>query len=462
MKNSRRDFIQKLTATSALVAASSTFADAEQVENRIISVEKRFGSNDKVRLGLIGAGIIGHIDMDTALKVPGTELVAVCDLYDGRLIGAKEKWGNNIFTTREFRELIARKDIDAVLVCTSDHWHDHISIAAMNAGKHVYCEKPMVHKIEEGHAVIAAQKKTGKVFQVGSQTASSASIAEAKKYLKEGKIGELTFIEASNDRNSANGAWQYTVPMDASPATVDWDRYLGDAPKRAFEANRFFRWRNYKEYGTGVCGDLFVHQFTAIHTMTDSLGPNKIYAMGALNYWKDGRDAYDLVNGFMTYGKTENHPAFQFITRVNLADGAGGGSKTRFIGTEGVIEMSWNGFKLNHFKRPKAPSIGGYDSLSTFSKSEQEASMKEYNAKYTKEDKEMVRDKEISLSTPSGYDDRLDHFFNFFSAIRDGKAVFEDASFGLRAAGPALACNLSVEKNAPIIWNPVAMKVVVK
>ncbi len=461
MQNSRRKFISTLGKTSALLAASTSLATAEQTEERMILVNRHYGPNDKVRLGVIGFGIIGNIDLECALKVPGVELAGVCDLYEGRLVGARERYGNDLYTTRDFRELIARKDIDAVLVCTSDHWHDHISIAAMNAGKHVYCEKPMVHHIEEGAAVIATQKRTGRVFQVGSQTASSAVTAEIKKYYKEGIIGELAMVEIYTDRNSANGAWQYTVPTDASAATTNWDKYLGDAPKRPFDANRFFRWRNYKDYGTGSAGDLVIHQLTELHTVTDSLGPKRIFSMGEVNYWKDGRDAYDLVNSMFVYEKTAQHPSFQFLTRVNLADGAGGGSRSRYIGTEGVIEtIGGSGFKVNHFKRPIAPSIGGYDSITSFSKAEQAASLAAYNAKYSEADKKMTKYDEIIFKAPAGYDSRLDHMLNFFNGIRENKAIFEDATFGLRAAGPALACNISSESGKSVNWDPVKMKIV--
>jgi predicted dehydrogenase len=461
MNNSRRNFLQKISQTSAILAASSAFASAETVEERMIQINRTHSSNDRVRLGVIGFGIIGNIDLECALKVPGVELAGVCDLYEGRLTFAKEKYGNQLYTTRDYRELIARNDIDAVLVCTSDHWHDHISIAAMNAGKHVYCEKPMVHHIEEGHAVIATQKKTGKTFQVGSQTASSAITAELRKYFQQGIIGELAMVEIFTDRNSANGAWQYTVPTDASAVTTNWDKFLGDAPKRPFEANRFFRWRNYKEYGTGVAGDLVIHQLTELHAVTNSIGPKKIFSMGALNYWKDGRDAYDLVNSMFVYEKAKTHPAFQFITRVNLADGAGGGYRSRYIGTEGVMEVDYDGFKINHFKRPVAPSIGGYDSISSFSKAEQAASMAAFKAKYLEEDKKMKQFNEIKFRVPEDYDSRLDHMLNFFAGVREGKAIYEDATFGLRAAGPALACNISVESEKAINWDPIKMKIVV-
>ena len=459
MATTRRKFLQTLGSSgSLLLAGLPAFADTKKVKTLLSQV--KVSANDKVRIALIGSGITGHYDTDTALKVPGVELVAVCDLYQGRLDRAKEKWGKDLFVTRNYKEILARKDIDAVLVCTCDHWHDHITIDALKAGKHVYCEKPMVHHAEEGLAVVAAQKASGKVLQVGSQSASSVLFLEAQKYFKQGTIGELAYAEAYNDRNSANGAWQYTIPSDASAKTIDWDMFLGDAPKVAFDPVRFFRWRNYKAYGTGVAGDLFVHNFTGLHTVTGSLGPDTIFAAGALNYWKDGRDAYDIVTGIMRYPKTEAHNGFQFYTRVNLADGAGGGQGNRFIGTEGVIEVKSNSILIKHFKRPVAPGIGGYDSMESYPKAMQESLLAEYNAKYTAEDKKAKIGDEIIFEAPKGYDSRLDHMINFFEAVRTGKPILEDASFGLRAAGPAILCNKSVELNSAIHWDAKEMKVI--
>ncbi len=459
MATTRRKFLQTLGSSgSLLLAGLPALADPKKVQTLLSEV--KVSANDKVRIALIGSGIIGHYDTETALKVPGVELVAVCDLYQGRLDRAKEKWGKDLFVTRHYKEILSRKDIDAVLVCTCDHWHDHITIDALKAGKHVYCEKPMVHHAEEGLAVVAAQKASGKVLQVGSQYASSVLFLEAQKYFKKGVIGELAYAEAYTDRNSANGAWQYTIPSDASTKTIDWDTFLGDAPKVPFDPVRFFRWRNYKAYGTGVTGDLFVHNFTGLHTVTGSLGPDTIYAAGALNYWKDGRDAYDIVTGIMRYPKTAVHNGFQFYTRVNLADGAGGGQSNRFIGTEGVIEVKSNSILIKHFKRPVAPGIGGYDSLESFPKAMQESLLAQYNAKYTAEDKKAKIGDEILFDAPKGYDSRLDHMINFFEAVRTGKTILEDASFGLRAAGPAILCNTSIELNKAIHWDAKEMKVI--
>jgi len=457
--SSRRKFIRQLGGTAGLLSASSLSALGEDRVN-ILKADKKISSNDKIKIAGIGMGIIGHYDMDTALKVPGVELVAVCDLYDGRLQRCKEKFGNQIFTTRDYREILERKDIDAVIVSVPDFWHDHISIAALNKGKHVYCEKPMVQHVEDGAAVIKAEKESKKVFQVGSQGVSGIALAEAKKLIKSGAIGEVNMIEAINDRFSAMGAWQYSIPTDASPQTVDWDRYLGDTAKRPFDANRFFRWRNYKEYGTGVAGDLFVHLISAVHHAMDSNGPNRIFSAGQLSLWKDGRDVPDVMAAIMDYPKTANHPSFQMMLRVNFADGSGGGGRTRITGTEGVLELQGDRFTMRNAKLPKAPGFGGYDSYFTFSEAQQKEYAEWYSKKYSEEDKRAPKANEQKFAAPEGYDDRYDHFVNFFESVRTGKKVVEDATFGLRAAGPAVLANLSYEKSKIINWNPDTMKIV--
>src|SRR5665647_395289 len=208
---SRRKFIRQLGSSSLLLAAGTlkTLAADEKNEERIIAYTKRTGPNDKIRIATIGMGIMGNADTDTALKVPGVELVAACDLYSGRLTRAKEKYGKNVYTTHDYRELLNRKDIDAVIIATADLWHARIAIDAMNSGKAVYCEKPIVQKISDGLSVITAQKKTGKPMQVGSQRVSSIVYNKAKELYKSGAIGKLNCIEASFDRQDALGAWEY-------------------------------------------------------------------------------------------------------------------------------------------------------------------------------------------------------------------------------------------------------------
>ncbi len=458
--SSRRKFIQQLSSTALLFGAGSLerLQAEEKIEERIMQYNRNYMAIDKIRLAVIGTGIQGHNDLEAALKVPGVELAGACDLYIGRLERMKELYGKDLFVTRDYRELLLRKDIDAVLIATSDHYHARIATDAMKAGKHVYCEKPMVHKLNQGLGVINTWKQTKKTMQVGSQRISGLDNAKARELYRAGEIGQLNCIEASTDRQSANGAWQYTMPADGSLDTVDWDRYIAGMPKQPWDPKKFFWWRNYKDFGTGMSGDLFVHLLTGIHFITGSYGPVKIFSSGQLCYWKDGRDVPDVMTAILEYPDTKEHPAFQLTLRVNFVSGAGEKSVTRFIGSEGAIDVGWNGITLNHSIMSKAPGIGGWDALSTYPQSMQDTLKQQYNAKYSEEDKKRPVKPPIKYSPPPDFDEHVEHFANFFEGARTGKAVIEDPIFGFRAAGPCLAINESYFQKKIISWDPVNMK----
>ncbi len=458
--SSRRKFLQKI-AGSALVLAVDPLSSlaSQKAEERILLYQKKISSNDKIRLGVIGMGIMGFNDVNTALKVPGVELAAACDLYTGRLERAKEVYGNDLFTTKDYRELLNRSDIDAVIIATSDNWHARIAKDALEKGKAVYCEKPMVHRISEGLPLIAAEQKSKKTFQVGSQRVSSIVYEKARELYKAGEIGKLNMVNATYDRQSALGAWQYTMPADASPETVDWDRYIAGTPKIPFDAKKFFWWRNYRDFGTGVAGDLFVHLLSGTHVITGSKGPSTIFSSGQLSYWKDERDVPDVMTGIMQYPETEDHPAFQLTLQVNFISGTGGSESIKFIGEEGVMEVRGNSLKITHSIMPKAPGIGGWDALDTYPTAMQEQLKNQYDQKWSADDKKKMTKADIEYKSPQGYSEHLDHFTNFFEAVRSGKPVVEDASFGFRAAAPCLACNESYFQKKIIHWDPVEMKV---
>lgn len=459
-QTSRRTFIRNLGGTALVLSAGplSGFMSDPKIEEHIINYDRAFSPNDKIRIAGIGMGIMGNVDIDTALKVPGVELVAACDLYSGRLERVKEKYGKDIYTTKDYRELLNRKDIDAVVIATSDNWHSRISIDAMNAGKAVYSEKPMVHKLSQGLEVIATRDKTKKTMQVGSQRVSSIVYRKAKELYKTGAIGQLNCIEASFDRQDALGAWEYTMPTDGSPQTVDWDRYIEGMAKMPYDPKKFFWWRNYRDFGTGVAGDLFVHLLSGIHVITDSKGPEKIYASGQLTYWKDERDVPDIMVAILQYPATKEHPAFQVMLRVNFVSGNGDKGVTRFIGSEGVMEMTDNGFIVTHSIMSKAPGIGGWDAFNTYPKAMQDELMKRYNQKYTKEMQQRPVKADSKYVAPENYDEHLEHFANFFEGVRKGTPVVEDPVFGFRACAPCLACNDSYFQKKIISWDPVNMK----
>jgi len=451
--NSRRSFITKLTkgvVGASLVPAIVTAKDRKRNLQEMLRSKQKFAANDQLQIAVIGAGGMGSADTNTAITVPGIKLVAACDLYDGRLADAKKKWGNDIYTTRDYHEILNRKDIDAVIIATPDHWHKDISVAAMNSGKSVYCEKPMVHDITEGSAVVAAQNKNKVVFQVGSQGMSSLGNEKAKELLKAGAIGKLNYAEGFWARMSPQGAWQYSIPADASPATVGWDRFVENTTKRPFDATRFFRWRNYRDYGTGVSGDLFVHLFSSLHFVTGSLGPDKVMATGGLRYWKDGREVPDVMLGMFDYPETNVHPAFNLSLRVNFVDGTGGTNYLRMVGSEGSMTVEWD--KVTLYKNSEH-----IDESDPLAKTKNLSAGKEY----VYDRKSMMPPDKLVYTAEEGYKGaHFDHFYNWATAIRNKGDVAENSLFGYRAAAPALLCNDSYFNNQIMRWDPENLKVI--
>ncbi|KAA2245314.1 Gfo/Idh/MocA family oxidoreductase [Chitinophaga agrisoli] len=452
-QDSRRGFISKIAkgvVGASLFPSIITAADKKRNLESLSRSNEKYSANDQIQVALIGAGGMGTADTNTAITVPGAKLIAACDLYDGRLAGAKKKWGSDIYTTRDYREILERKDVDAVIIATPDFWHREISVAAMNKGKSVYCEKPMVHDITEGPAVVEAQQKNGKVvFQVGSQGMSSLGNEKARQLLKDGAIGKLNYAEGFWARMSPTGAWQYPIPADASPKTVDWDAYLAHAPKREFDPLRFFRWRNYRDYGTGVSGDLFVHLFSSLHFVTGSIGPNKIMATGGLRYWKDGREVPDIMLGMFDYPETAAHPAFNLSLRVNFVDGTGGTNYLRMVGSEGSMTVEWDKVTLYRNKH----EVDANDPLAQGNKTA------DASKQYVYERKDMLPPDKLEYVAEEGYKGaHFDHFYNLFNAMRTGGKVHEDALFGYRAAAPALLCNDSYFQNKIMQWDPQQLK----
>jgi predicted dehydrogenase len=466
MKNkkqtSRRNFLSKLSLGSAALSMPHLLHADRRVERKEIiqhaEAYNTYSANDRIRLAAIGFGIQGIADTTNAVRIDGVEFVAACDLYEGRLTRAKELYGNDIFTTRDYREILSKKDIDAVIIATPDHWHERIATDAMKAGKAVYLEKPMIKNINEGHNLIKVQKDTGAVLQVGSQGMSSIHSAKARALYRAGTIGDLVMVEIANDRYSSEGAWQYPIPPDASPDTLDFDTFLGSAPKVDFDPVRFFRWRNYQDYGTGVAGDLFVHSFSTLNFVIDSLGPQTAKSTGGLRYWKDGRDVPDVLVSLYDFPQSDSHPAFNAVLRINFVAGSGGGGGFKLVGTEGAMIVGWNGITITHSHLGWRPS--DY-SLKAYPNDIQKAINQTYDQQYHQQKEKMLLPEETVYEAPRDYKGaNYDHFYNFFEAMRGNKQVVEDVTYGLRAAGAALLSNISYFEDRTVHWDPVKMQLV--
>ncbi|HEU4634604.1 MAG TPA: Gfo/Idh/MocA family oxidoreductase [Edaphobacter sp.] len=442
MTLNRRTFV-KVGSMAAAATSLNVLAEPQQAP-------APKSANDTIQLALIGAGIQGQSDTRSALEVPGVKLVAAADCYDGRLAHCKELWGQDVFTTRDYREILARPDIDAVIIATPDHWHKQAAVDAMKAGKDVYLEKPMIHLYSDGPEIISTARSTNRILQVGSQRVSSVAYAKAKELLASGAIGELNMITAQWDRNSSIGAWNYSIPLDASPQTCDWPRFLGTAPKIPWNPEHFFQWRKWSDYGSGVAGDLFVHLFSGTHFITGAHGPTRAMATGGIRFWKDGRDAPDVLLALFDYPQ-----GFNLSLRVNFVNGGQESEGFLFTGSEGTMEIAGQTVTVTRVPREKEP---GY-TVSTFTNEMQKEYLEKYHQKYPTTPPQGSTYTAIEkFSAPKGYSDHVDHFRNFFSSVRTRKQPVEDATFGFRAAGAALLSNLSYNKGSVIKWDPETMK----
>ncbi|MGD0693603.1 MAG: Gfo/Idh/MocA family oxidoreductase [Terriglobia bacterium] len=446
----RRRFLK----TGSLVAGGSWLVDGARVHvlAEEAAQETPRAANDQIQLALIGAGGQGQYDTEVALEVPGVRLVAAADCYDGRLTHCRELWGDTILTTRDYHEILARSDVDAVLIATPDHWHKQAAVDAMNAGKDVYLEKPMIHVYGDGPEIIETARKTGRILQVGSQRVSSMIYRKAKQLIESGAIGQIIVINAWWDRNPNYpvGAFDFSIPPDASTETIDWPRFLGTAPKVPFNAEHFFQWRKWKAYGSGVAGDLFVHLFSGTHFITTSHGPTRAMATGGLRYWKDGRDVPDVLLGLFDYPQ-----GFNLHLRVNFVNGAPENEGFIFTGSEGTLQIGADGVSVSRAPREPAPD----HNIESWAKATQEQFLTEFKKKYPPahptSDPPLAEERYVA---PPDYNDSYDHFKNFFDAVRTRRPVVEEPVFGFRAAGAALLANVSYEQGKVVRWDPEKMK----
>jgi predicted dehydrogenase len=425
---SRRDFL----GMSATVAGASLAAKTILLTPEPLFASTAVAASDRLRLGIIGIGMQGSGLLAAAIDLPGIECVKACDLYDGRHTLAREITNKpELPVTRRYQELLADKEIDCLIAAVPDHWHKQIVVDAVNAGKDIYCEKPMSHTAAEGAEMADAQKRTGRIVQIGSQRVSSLICKKAKEIVDQGMLGDLMLVEGWLGRNDPTGAWEYPPPFDLSPANLDWDTWQGTVPKRAFSPEIFARWRCWKEYGTGVAGDLLVHLISGMMFVLGwNEAPKRAMAMGGILRFKDGRNMPDVHASLFQYGEI---PVY-----MRLSLGTEMPETYRFQGSKGILEM-------NEFGLSFTPQAGIDLSPSYYDSSFPHAMRDAYEKKWRQENTPKLGQEPmpetISFKAPD-YDDVKPHLWTFFEAVRSRKPVVEDALFGHHAA---LACHMANE-----------------
>jgi len=444
----RRDFM----LLGAGAAAAGLAAKVTVLKPKALWATRRpVPPSDVVRFASIGTGVRGCELLEASLAVPGIECVGICDLYDSRHQAGQEAVQKQVPTTRDYRQILDRKDVDAVIVAVTDHHHRKVVEDACAAGKDVYCEKPMSHTVEDGFAMIDAVHKNKRILQVGSQRVSSILYAKAKEIYDSGKLGDVDCIEAYWDRNTASGAWVYPIPPDASPQTIDWNAFLVNAPKRPFDAVRFFRWRCFEDYGEGLAGDLFVHLISGIHFITGTnMVAERAQTSGGLFRWKDGRDFPDLIETFYDY------PHFRVMVRCNLNNE--GGEFIGFYGTKGTMIIKDS--SLTYTPQDTRPQPESY-SIYGWPKRLRDEYLKQWAQEHPEpEPLHFSVDEEAeSFTVPKAYSDVSDHQANFFNAVRTRKPVVENEIFGNNAALGCHLANYSYFNKTIAVWDAAAKKI---
>ena len=427
MITTRRNFIQ---STSALAAAGAGQSSA---------------ANDRTRVAFIGVGARAQEILQAILTLPNVEVPGVVDAYDGRAQRAIERTGGRAKRYRDYREVLADKSIDAVVIATPDHWHKRMAVDSMLAGKDVYCEKPLTYRASEGPEIIRTVKETGRMLQVGSQPVSSAIQRKARDIVQAGHLGQVTMIRAAYNRNTAGGAWIYPIPPDASPSTVDWNMFLGGATKRPFSLERFFRWRCYNDYSGGIATDLFVHLCTSIHFIMNAKMPSRVVALGELLRWKDSREVPDTLNGVLEYPE-----GFAVNLSSTFNTQSAGETGIQILGTKGTLTLG-NGLSFT----PESAHEDNRWIVESWPSQLEDA--------YYKDPK--VRQAEVPSSRAAGVSFAGDHYSeegpdstvlhlqHFLESMRTRKPYWEDAVAGHHAAACAHMVNMSAKERRIVEWD---------
>ncbi len=433
----RREFV-RFGAAAAATGAALTSSISEAA---VLAAQTPAETGRQIRFVSIGTGIRGCDLLRAAREVPSGVLVGTADIYDMHQKAGLEAYGADVPTMRDYRPLLDRKDVDAVIVAVPDHQHRRVVLDCVAAGKDVYCEKPMSHNVADGLAMVKAIQNGQRIFQAGSQRVSNIAYRKAAEIYASGRLGEVTYIEAHTDRNSPSGAWVYPIPPDASAQTIDWEAFQRDAPAHPFDPVRFFRWRCFADYGEGLAGDLFVHLISGIQCVSGiNTAPSRAMSSGSLTHFKDGRDFPDLLATLYEY------PGATVSIHCNQNNAAG--ESIVFYGRKGTMTIIGNTVTVS--PEDTRPQPEGY-SLDGWTSEAKKQYLQQWHAEHPAQPAALAQAE--SYTAPQGYNDTADHIANFFHAVETREHVVEDEIFGNNAAIACHMANHSYFHRATATWD---------
>jgi predicted dehydrogenase len=404
MTLSRRELLESLGIAAAGAVTAGYSATA-----------KGFAANETINVACIGTGGRCRKLMQSLGTIPGVKIAAVCDIWDFHLEEGKKLAQARAFATKDYRAILERKDIDAVLIGTPDHWHVPITVDACAAGKDVYVEKPLTHELAEGARVIEAQNRSGRIVQVGTQQRSMPHLLKGYEIIKSGQLGEIHKVHLTWNRNAPRSA---RPNLNIDPKTVDWKQFLGTAKSQPFDEYRFRQWRWFWDFGGGIFTDLMVHWIDVVHWFLDLDHPQTAASIGDHFQAKDLWETPDTVQTVMKYSKQDVQAYFEG-TFVNARNGA----MCEFMGSEGTLYIDRGRYEVHPERRSK------------------------------------LKASELVLgSGPRGADfyDQPDgellHLTNWIECIRSRKAPRCPVEAGVSAASAAHLANLSLRSGKVAEW----------
>ncbi len=476
----RREFLGGL---SALTIAGNM--DPILVKNKMGFAEKR-SADERIRLGLIGFGFRGEqlaralgyateewimAQKTNAEKNPGhtaledfynlddlgIEIVGVCDVYSVRRLKGERVFNGKAKGYTNYLELLNDKSIDAVLIATPDHWHATMAKDAVKAGKHVYLEKCMTRTVEEAVQLRQLISGEGITFQLGHQGRQSDANHKARQLIEQGTLGKISLVETTTNRNNAFGAWQWPLEDTGDENTIDWTLFEGPAEqKRPFEAARFFRWRCWYDYGTGMAGDLLTHEYDALNSIMDLGIPGSAVASGGIYHYNDGRNVPDVFQANFEYPDRK----LSLIYSGTLANGTPRG--TLIMGTDATLELGrslriWAESESTKYKnRIEAGIIDPSKPMVNYSRDNLEIDgLTSATSKY-------FADRGLMYTFQGGkrYDTTHLHLAEWIDCIRKGKKPSCNIDQGFEEAITAHMATLSYRNGVKVYWDGDKEKIV--